>query len=188
MKVSVRLHAVLRDLLPGGNGDIDLPDGATVTALLDQLGIDAELRELVTVNGEQVADFESTGLREGDEVQVFPAVAGGVRSPYLDEGIRLFNEGKYFLAHETLEEHWIEAESEERDFYQGLIHLAVAFHHLERDNSKGAALQFRKARGRLEGYPDEMLGVDLDGLRHFLDGAPARAERGEPIEPPSLEN
>jgi hypothetical protein len=187
MKVKVQLHAVLRDLLPGGKGAVDVPEGATVTSLLDQLEIDEELRELVTLNGDQISDFDSTALAEGDEVQVFPAVAGGVRSPYLDEGIRLFNEGNYFLAHETLEEYWIEAEAEERDFYQGLIHVAVGFHHLVRGNSVGAALQFRKARGRLEGYPDEVDGVDVRGIKQFLDEAPARVEKGDPVDPPTLD-
>ncbi|MGH7425744.1 MAG: DUF309 domain-containing protein, partial [Candidatus Methylomirabilales bacterium] len=41
------------------------------------------------------------------------------RSPYLEEGTRLFRAGEYFLAHETWEERWIEAAPEERDFYQG---------------------------------------------------------------------
>lgn len=186
MKVTVQLHAVLRDLLPGGKSEIELPEGATVVALLDQLQVDQELRELITRNGEQVEDLSSV-LTEGDEIQVFPAVAGGVRSAYLDEGIRLFNEEKYFLAHETLEEHWIEAPAEERDFYQGLIHLAVGFHHLERRNAIGAALQFRKARGRLGGYPDVVDGVDVAGLRTFLDEAPKRVENGETVEPPRLE-
>lgn len=187
MKVTVQLHAVLRDLLPGGKGEIELPESATVTALLDQLGIDEELRELVTLNGDQVEDLNARALAEGDEVQVFPAVAGGVRSPYLDEGIRLFNDGNYFLAHETLEEHWIEAPAGERDFYQGLIHVAVGFHHLERGNTVGAVLQFRKARGRLEGYPDVVDGVDVGGLKAFLDEAPTLVERGEAIEPPPLD-
>lgn len=186
MKVNVQLHAVLRDLLPSGKGEIELPEGATVVTLLDQLEIDQELRELVTRNGEQIEDLTST-LTEGDVIQVFPAVAGGVRSAYLDEGIHLFNQGKYFLAHETLEEHWIEAPAEERDFYQGLIHVAVGFHHLERGNRIGAALQFRKARGRLEDYQDVVDGVDVAGLRSFLDEAPKRVESGERVEPPPLE-
>ena len=43
------------------------------------------------------------------------------RSPYLVEGIRLFRAGEYFLAHETLEEHWAEAPASERPFLQGLF-------------------------------------------------------------------
>ena len=109
------------------------------------------------------------------------------RSPYLVEGIRLFREGQYFLAHETLEEHWVEADAGERSFLQGLIQLATGFHHLGRANPTGARLQFTKARSRLAGYPDRHDGVDVAGIRSFLDDALGRLERGEPISPPELE-
>lgn len=187
MKVGVQLHAVLRDLLPGGRGEVDLPDGATVAKLLDHLGVDPDLRELVTVNGTQAVELDETVLADGDSVAVFPAVAGGARSPYLDEGIRLFNEGDYFLSHETLEEHWIEAPTAERDFYQGLIHLAVAFHHYKRGNTVGTKSQLIKARRRLEAYPEAYEGVDVGGLRAFIHEAMDRLQRGEKIEPPALE-
>jgi predicted metal-dependent hydrolase len=107
-------------------------------------------------------------------------------SPYLEEGIRLFRAGEFFLAHETLEEYWIEAPAAERNFYQGLIHVAVAFHHLGRGNRKGALLQLRKARSRLEGYPSRYCGIDVGGLRRFLEDAAARVEDGETVTPPSL--
>ena len=109
-------------------------------------------------------------------------------SPYLVEGLRLFREGQYFLAHETLEELWAEAPAAERPFLQGLIQLATGFHHLRRGNLAGAALQFGKARARFEGYPSPYLGVDVAAVRSFLTGALARLEtgQGEGIEPPSL--
>lgn len=186
MKVRVELHAVLRDLIPGGKGEVELGSGATVLDLLNQVGVDTELRELVTVNGTQIEDFSQT-LQDEDTISVFPAVAGGDRSAYLDEGIRLFKEGDYFLAHETLEEYWIEAPEPERDFYQGLIHLAVGFHHLARANSIGAKAQFRKASNRLAGYSGRHEGVDVDGIRDFLEGAADKVDRGEKLEPPALD-
>jgi molybdopterin converting factor small subunit len=186
LKVQVELHAVLRDLIPGGKGELDAPDGARVSELLDQLGVDPELRELVTVNGTQIEDCDAAALNEGDTVAVFPAVSGGERTPYLDEGIKLFNDGDYFLSHETLEEHWVEAEQGERDFFQGLIHLAVGFHHYERGNRAGAKSQFAKALRRLSNYPDRHQGVDLAAVRTFLQEAPARIDAGEPLTPPPI--
>ena len=109
------------------------------------------------------------------------------RSPYIDEGLRLFAAGDYFLAHETLEEHWVEAEEAERDFLQGLIQLSVGLLHAGRGNTRGALLQFRKSTARLEGYPDVHEGIDLAAVRTFLAEAPAKLEAGEPLTPPALE-
>jgi hypothetical protein len=109
------------------------------------------------------------------------------RSPYLDEGIRLFVAGDYFLAHETLEEHWVEAEAQDRNFLQGLIHLSVGLLHAGRGNTKGALLQFRKSASRLEGYPDVHHGVDVAGVRSFLADAPRLLEAGETLTAPTLD-
>lgn len=108
------------------------------------------------------------------------------RSPYIDEAVRLFDAGDYFLAHETLEEHWIDAPSEERDFLQGIIHLAVGFLHLGRGNKRGAGLQFGKALVRLVNYPAQHEGLDVETIRQFLRSAPAALEEGSDLQPPRL--
>ncbi len=107
-------------------------------------------------------------------------------SPYLAEGVRLFQDGQYFLCHETLEEHWAEAPEEDRDFYQGLIHLAVGFLHHGKGNARGATLQFNKASKRLADYPETYQSIDLAEVRSFLDQAPAALESGEALTPPTL--
>jgi molybdopterin converting factor small subunit len=185
VKVEVRLHAVLRDLLEDGRATREVAEGTTVAGLLDELGVDEDLRELVTVNREQIDDL-SHELQDGDAVEVFPAVAGGARSPYLDEAARLYAEGDYFMTHEVLEEHWLEVSEDERDFFQGLIHLAVGLHHYERGNLNGTRAQFTKARRRLDGYSERHHGVDVARIREFLEGAPGAIERDEDLTPPPL--
>lgn len=49
-----------------------------------------------------------------------------------------FNRGDWFECHETLEELWIGTEGEERDFYQGLLQVAVGLLHWRQGNYKGA--------------------------------------------------
>ena len=49
-----------------------------------------------------------------------------------------FNRGDWFECHETLEELWVGEEGECRDFYQGLLQLAVALHHWRNGNFGGA--------------------------------------------------
>lgn len=110
----------------------------------------------------------------------------GELPPHLVEGIRLFRAGKYFLAHETLEEYWVDAPAAERSFYQGLIQLSTGMHHAGRGNPTGARLQFAKALARLASYPDRHLGLDVAGVRAFLGEAPQRLDRGEPLTPPEL--
>lgn len=107
-------------------------------------------------------------------------------SPYVVEWARLLSTGDYFLSHETLEEHWVDAPEQDKDLLQGLIHLAVGFLHHSRGNSKGATLQFNKASKRIEGYPDVYLGVDVAKAREFLKSIPGRLEAGEELKPPEL--
>src|SRR5579872_838991 len=54
------------------------------------------------------------------------------------EGIRCFNEEQFFECHEALEEAWMQVAGEQKLFLQGLIQVAVAFHHLRRQNAIGA--------------------------------------------------
>lgn len=186
LKVRVRLHAILRDLVPGGRAEIELSDHPTIKDLLDHLGVDPELRELITINREQISDVEGHLLSEGDEIEVFPAVMGGSRDAYLSEGLRLFDEADYFLSHETLEEYWVEAPTDERDFFQGLINLAVGLHHYQKGNLRGMELQFGKAASRLDAYPGEYLGVDLVAVRKFLVEVPKILLDGSEMSPPRL--
>lgn len=95
-------------------------------------------------------------------------------------------EGDYFMSHETLEEHWIDAPESERDLLQGLIHVAVGLLHHERGNVKGAGLQFRKASRRLEGYPPTHETVDLEAVRAFLVEAESKLESDETLTPPPV--
>ncbi len=49
-----------------------------------------------------------------------------------------FNRGEWFECHETLEDLWVGEEGEVRDFYQGLLQVAVALHHWRKGNFGGA--------------------------------------------------
>ena len=58
----------------------------------------------------------------------------------LRRGIELFNAGEFFEAHEVLEDAWRECAwgTPRRRHLQGLVQLAVAFHHESRGNLIGA--------------------------------------------------
>ena len=52
-------------------------------------------------------------------------------------GINLFNNAEFFDAHEALEDVWRAAPPENKKFLQGLIQVAVAFHHYSTGNRVG---------------------------------------------------
>ena len=82
----------------------------------------------------------------------------------LERGLDLIRAGAYFEAHEELEDEWREAPAGERDFLQGLVHVAVAWYHAERENQPGCERQLEKAARRLAPYRPSHRGVDVDGV------------------------
>jgi predicted metal-dependent hydrolase len=79
----------------------------------------------------------------------------------LERGLELIRDGAYFEAHEELEDEWRVAPGPERDFLQGLVHVAVAWLHAERGNRNGCERQLEKAERRLAGYRPSHRGVDV---------------------------
>jgi predicted metal-dependent hydrolase len=99
----------------------------------------------------------------------------------LAEGLRLYDAGEFFAAHEAWESVWLRAQEPEKMFLQGLIQVTAAFHHLQRNNPQGTTLLLQAALGRLERYPacfgDISVTVLCDDIRAWLRaleaGAPA---------------
>ena len=55
----------------------------------------------------------------------------------LTRGISLFNRARFFDAHEVLEDVWRAAPPHNKKFCQGLVQVAVAFHHHSTGNRVG---------------------------------------------------
>ena len=85
------------------------------------------------------------------------------------------------------EDEWRKAPTAERDFLQGLVHIAVAWLHAARGNRPGCERQLEKAARRLGPYAPEHRGLDVADLLSQLEAAAVLVERGElaldPIEP-----
>jgi predicted metal-dependent hydrolase len=71
----------------------------------------------------------------------------------LAEGLRLYNAGEFFAAHEAWETIWLGAQDPYKTFLQGLIQATAAFYHLQRNNPLGTVLLLQAALRRLERYP-----------------------------------
>jgi predicted metal-dependent hydrolase len=91
-------------------------------------------------------------------------------------GLDHIRAGRYFEAHEELELVWRAAPQEERDFYQGLVHVAVAWYQDGRGRPVATERQLEKALRRLAAYEPEHRGVDVARLRaqltELLAGSP----------------
>jgi molybdopterin synthase sulfur carrier subunit len=93
MKVIVKFYATLRDLTGKKEPiEIQLEKGATISKLLDELYLDSRIKEAmlaedqkvkpdITIlkNGREIRFLEGneTELSPGDEISIFPLVAGG---------------------------------------------------------------------------------------------------------------
>ncbi len=97
------------------------------------------------------------------------------------KGLELFRSGRYFETHEEWEEVWRAAPREERDFYQGMVHLTVALYQAGRGNGRGARAQMKKAHRRLAAYFPAHRGVPLDKLVPEVEAALERVLAGADI-------
>jgi predicted metal-dependent hydrolase len=83
-------------------------------------------------------------------------------------GLAHLRAGRFFEAHEELELAWRAAAPEERDFYQGLVHVAVAWYQAGRGRPLATERQLEKALRRLEAFEPSHRGVDVAALRTQL--------------------
>ena len=87
----------------------------------------------------------------------------------LQQGKNLFNEGKFFEAHEIWEETWANTDGDERHLLQGLIQVAAGFYKLQVGMPSGTYKLLEKGAGHLRAIPQNMYGVDLTTLLEKVD-------------------
>jgi predicted metal-dependent hydrolase len=79
-------------------------------------------------------------------------------------GLDHIRSGRFFEAHEELELVWRDAAPEEREFYQGLVHVAVAWYQAGRGRPVATSRQLEKAARRLGPFSPAHRGVDVAAL------------------------
>lgn len=97
----------------------------------------------------------------------------------LKHGARLFNAGKFYEAHEAWEDVWRPMQGPERDFFRGLIQLAVAMKKARESNPSGVVRLLDRADGLLAPYEPEHRGVKVVALRKSMAAIRARAAAWE---------
>jgi uncharacterized protein len=97
----------------------------------------------------------------------------------LAEGLRLYEAGEFFTAHEAWESVWLGLPEPEKTFLQGLIQVTAAFHHLQHENPLGTTLLLQAALRRLDRYPESFGGISVALLCHDIRERLQRLEAGE---------
>jgi predicted metal-dependent hydrolase len=93
------------------------------------------------------------------------------------QAIREFNGREWFECHETVEDLWIGEEGEIRDFYQGIIQVAVALHHWRNGNFGGAVSLLKGGSVYLGHVSDTCQWVDVTALIVDADRMRTNLER-----------
>jgi pimeloyl-ACP methyl ester carboxylesterase len=110
---------------------------------------------------------------ERRETERVPSAEQPPRSvlPVLLKGIAEFNSGRYFEAHEILEEIWLPSPPPLRDFYQGVIQVAAALVHFQRNERPGTEGLLRRGLARLGPFLPDFMGVEtgrlVEDMRRF---------------------
>jgi len=100
-----------------------------------------------------------------------PTSEPSIVSAEYKSGLELARAGDYFAAHEAFELAWRSARTDERDFFQGLVHAVVFAYQSGRGRAIGAERQRVKALRRLEPYGPTHRGLDVERLLTALVGA-----------------
>jgi predicted metal-dependent hydrolase len=82
----------------------------------------------------------------------------------LRDGLELVRAREYFAAHEAFELAWRAAPPAERDFFQGLVHVVVAWYQAGRGRRVGCERQLEKAERRLGPFAPAHRGLDVAAL------------------------
>ena len=93
-----------------------------------------------------------------------PTAEDNTVSAEYKRGLELARAGEWFEAHEAFELAWRAARSEERDFFQGLVHAVVFAYQTGRGRRIGAGRQRDKAIRRLTPYVPAHRGLDVELL------------------------
>jgi predicted metal-dependent hydrolase len=92
----------------------------------------------------------------------------------------LFNQQKFYESHDVLENLWLpDRQGVNGNFYKGLIQLAGAFVHLQKNRLRPSAALFKLAQANLEKYPGVHERLNLSAVLDLIGGWLRQLERGD---------
>ena len=95
-----------------------------------------------------------------------------------------FNQQLFYEAHDVLEELWLPERGKPHDlFYKGLIQLAGAFVHLQKERLGPSAALFRLARTNIAKFPAHYEHLDTRKVLHLIEDWLGELEQPNPENP-----
>ena len=85
------------------------------------------------------------------------------------EALELFNNKKWYEAHDAFEEIWNTLDGDERQVIQGILQVSVSQFHLSKGNLNGATILLGEGLGRIKTRTFINFGVDLDTFCKSLE-------------------
>jgi len=80
-------------------------------------------------------------------------------------GLDLFNEERYWESHEALESAWRGATGEEKEILQGVILIAAALVHWQKNEKDVALSVIKRALDKLAAHSGDYFGIDIAALK-----------------------
>lgn len=158
--------------LPPGDGDLPWP---ALTRAIAGSGFEGPLM----IEGE-LGSGTDVALRVRNAMEPlirsvfnFPPRAGGASEGLppptelpvgVQEGIRLFNQRRFYEQHEVIEHEWHAERTGIRVLYQGILQIGVGFHHALNGNHKGSVTLLTDGISKVEQFLPAALGVDTARL------------------------
>ena len=97
--------------------------------------------------------------------------------PQAAQGLRLFNAGEYFEAHEALEDAWNAEQGKIRDLYRGILQTAVVYLHITRRNYQGAVKVYLRSQKWMKDWPEVCRGIAVGQLRRDAEAVMSEVRR-----------
>ena len=85
------------------------------------------------------------------------------------DALNLFNNQKWYEAHDAFEDIWNTLDGDERQIIQGILQVSVSQFHLSKGNLNGATILMGEGLGRIKNRTNIDLGLDLDSFCKCLE-------------------
>ena len=85
------------------------------------------------------------------------------------DALNLFNNQKWYEAHDAFEDIWNTLDGDERQIIQGILQVSVSQFHLSKGNLNGATILLGEGLGRIKNRTNINLGIEIETLCKSLE-------------------